>query len=89
MREYFKSTKAAEPLAVFRIGFGLMMLYSIMRFYFMGWIEKVYILPGFHFKYYGFEWVPKIGEHTYLLFFICAISSIMITIGYKLSLIHI
>ena len=86
MREYFKSTKAAEPLAVFRIGFGLMMLYSIVRFYFMGWIEKVYILPGFHFKYYGFEWVPKIGEYTYLLFFICAISSIMITIGYKYRL---
>ena len=86
MREYFKSTKAAEPLAVFRIGFGLMMFYSIMRFYFMGWIEKVYILPSFHFKYYGFEWVPKIGEYTYLLFFICAISSIMITIGYKYRL---
>ena len=86
MREYFKSTKAAEPLAVFRIGFGLMMFYSIMRFYFMGWIEKVYILPGFHFKYYGFEWVPKIGEYTYLLFFICAISSIMITIGYRYRL---
>ena len=86
MREYFKSTKAAEPLAVFRIGFGLMMLYSIMRFYFMGWIEKVYILPSFHFKYYGFEWVPKIGEYTYLLFFICAISSIMITIGYRYRL---
>ena len=86
MREYFKSTKAAEPLAVFRIGFGLMMLYSIMRFYFMGWIEKVYVLPSFHFKYYGFEWVPKIGEYTYLLFFICAITSIMITIGYRYRL---
>ena len=86
MREYFKSTKAAEPLAVFRVGFGLMMFYSIMRFYFMGWIEKVYVLPDFHFKYYGFEWVPKIGEYTYLLFFICAITSIMITIGFRYRL---
>ena len=64
MREYLKSNKAAEPLAVFRIGFGLMMLYSIMRFFFMGWIEKVYIKPDFHFKYYGFEWVPELGEYT-------------------------
>ena len=86
MREYLKSNKAAEPLAVFRIGFGLMMLYSIMRFFFMGWIEKVYIKPDFHFKYYGFEWVPELGEYTYLLFFICAITSIMITIGYKYRL---
>ena len=86
MRKYFKSTKLADPLAVFRIGFGLMMLYSIMRFHFMGWIEKVYIKPDFHFKYYGFEWVPELGEYTYLLFFICAITSIMITIGYKYRL---
>ena len=86
MRKYFKSTRLADPLAVFRIGFGLMMLYSIMRFYFMGWIEKVYIKPDFHFKYYGFEWVPELGEYTYLLFFICAITSIMITIGYKYRL---
>ena len=89
LREYFKSSKSASPLAVFRIGFGLMMLYSIMRFYFMGWIEKVYINPKFHFKYYGFEWVPDLGEFTYILFFICAITSIMITLGlkYKLSII--
>tara|TARA_B100001113_G_scaffold80048_1_gene63044 strand:+ start:1153 stop:2388 length:1236 start_codon:yes stop_codon:yes gene_type:complete len=52
----------------------------------MGWIEKVYIKPDFHFKYYGFEWVPELGEYTYLLFFICAITSIMITIGYKYRL---
>ena len=89
LREYFKSSKSASPLAIFRIGFGLMMLYSIMRFYFMGWIEKVYINPKFHFKYYGFEWIPDLGEFTYILFFICAITSIMITLGlkYKLSII--
>ena len=89
LREYFKSSKSAAPLAVFRIGFGLMMLYSIMRFYFMGWIEKVYINPKFHFKYYGFEWIPDLGEYIYILFFICAITSIMITLGlkYKLSII--
>ena len=66
LREYFQSTCGAEPLAVFRIGFGLMMLYSIMRFYFMGWIDKVYVKPNFHFKYYGFEWIPELGEYTYL-----------------------
>ena len=83
MREYLKSTKLADPLAVFRLGFGLMMLFSIMRFYFKGWIDKVYIKPNFHFKYYGFEWIPELGEFTYLLFIICAITSIMITIGWK------
>ena len=86
VREYFKSTCGAEPLAVFRIGFGLMMLYSIMRFYFKGWIDQVYIEPNFHFKYYGFEWIPKIGEYTYILFAMCALTAILITIGYKYRL---
>jgi len=83
LREYFQSTRGAEPLAVFRIGFGLMMLYSIMRFYFMGWIDKVYVKPNFHFKYYGFEWIPELGEYTYILFVLCALSSITIALGFK------
>ena len=50
----------------------------------MGWIDKVYIKPNFHFKYYGFEWIPELGEYTYMLFvFICAVSSIMIALGFK------
>jgi len=89
LREYFQSTCGAEPLAVFRIGFGLMMLYSIMRFYFMGWIDKVYVKPNFHFKYYGFEWIPELGEYTYILFVLCALSSITIALGlkYRISII--
>tara|TARA_B100000965_G_C19569900_1_gene748592 strand:+ start:293 stop:1642 length:1350 start_codon:yes stop_codon:yes gene_type:complete len=83
LREYFQSTRGAEPLAVFRIGFGLMMLYSIMRFYFMGWIDKVYVKPNFHFKYYGFEWIPELGEYTYILFVLCALASITIALGFK------
>jgi hypothetical protein len=83
IREYFNKKKESSPLAVFRIGFGLMMLFSIVRFYFKGWIPKIYIDPTFHFRYYGFEWVPHLEEYTYLLFLICGISSILIATGYK------
>ena len=62
--------KDPSPLAVFRIGFGIMMAISIVRFWSYGWIELLYLNPKFHFKYYGFEWVKVYGNLTYLIFFI-------------------
>ena len=80
---YTKEYNQASTLAFFRIGFGLLMCYSIIRFWSKGWIEELYLLPNFHFSYYGFEWVKPIGEYTYFIFIICFISSLLVTIGYK------
>ncbi|WP_422091830.1 HTTM domain-containing protein [Tenacibaculum ovolyticum] len=84
--KYIKNQTNAAPLAVFRILFGIMMLASIIRFWYNGWIEKLYLEPKFHFTYYGFEWVQPIGTYTYLLFILCGLSAIFITIGYKYRL---
>ncbi|MCH4823424.1 HTTM domain-containing protein [Gramella lutea] len=81
--KYFDSYTDAAPLAVFRIGFGIMMLASIIRFWLNGWIEKLYILPEFHFSYYGFEWVKPLGDFTYLLFIICGLAALFVALGYK------
>lgn len=70
-------------MAAFRIFFGLMMCFSIIRFWYHGWIESYYIIPKFHFKYYGFEFVQPWGEWIYLLFFICGLSAFLVAIGYK------
>ncbi|MBW1297441.1 HTTM domain-containing protein [Aquimarina litoralis] len=83
LSEYFKKNTEAAPLAVFRIFFGLMMFISIIRFWSYGWIEKLYVKPTFFFSYYGFDFVKPIGNYTYLVFIICAISSICITLGFK------
>ena len=80
---YFNKQTDASSLAVFRIGFGLLMLASTLRVWLKGWIKTLYVDPLFHFKYYGFEWVHSLGEWTYLLFFICALSSLCITLGFK------
>lgn len=71
------------PLAVFRIFFGILMLASMLRFAANGWIWKLYIEPQFFFSYYGFEWVKPLGEWTYLIFIICGLSAIFVSIGYK------
>jgi len=77
-----KQTKAA-PLAVFRVLFGFMMLASIIRFWANGWIQTLYIEPTFAFSYYGFDWLPLLGNYTYLLFFICGLAAFSIAIGYQ------
>jgi len=80
---YFKSYTEAAPLAVFRIFFGFMMCVSIIRFWSYGWIDKFYIQPDFHFKFYGFEWVQPFGVYTYLIFALCLLSAFCVMIGFK------
>ena len=89
VKKYINAYTDSSPLVIFRIGFGLMMLFSIIRFWSKGWIEKIYIEPSFHFTYYGFEWVKPLGDNIYILFILCAISSALIAIGlkYKLAII--
>ena len=59
------------------------MFVSIVRFWKNGWIQTLYIEPKFHFTYYGFSWINDFAGFTYILFFICALSSISICLGYK------
>ncbi len=83
LNTYRKTQTNAAPLAVFRVLFGLMMLASIIRFWANGWIDKLYIQPKFFFTYYGFSWVQPIGNYTYLIFAVCALSALFVSLGYK------
>jgi len=86
IKKYWQSDAEAAPLAVFRICFGLLMLASLLRFYANGWVEKLYLEPGFFFSYTGFEWVKPLGSWTYALFFFCGLCTILITLGYRYRL---
>ena len=68
LNTYLNKTTDVSPLVIFRIGFGIMMCYGIIRFWLKGWIETIYIEPDFHFSYFGFEWVKPLGNFT--LYFI-------------------
>tara|TARA_B100001057_G_scaffold500560_1_gene616323 strand:- start:10367 stop:11725 length:1359 start_codon:yes stop_codon:yes gene_type:complete len=70
-------------LAVFRISFGILMLLSMIRFWYNGWIKTLYIDPEFHFSYYGFGWIKVLGDYTYIIFIICSLASILVAVGYK------
>ena len=48
-------------LYAFRILFGLTLIYSLGRFWYYGWVEQFFIKPSFHFKYWGFAWIPDLS----------------------------
>ena len=72
------------PLVIFRLLFSALMFASLLRFWIKGWIHELYILPSFHFKYYGFEWVQSFGNPgMYLLFALVMLASVFMFIGFK------
>lgn len=76
------------PLATFRVCFGLMMCWSIIRFWSKGWIEELYLRPPFHFHYFGFEWIsPLPGNALYFVFGLMLLSAAGIMTGafYRVS----
>lgn len=82
MKKYFQESTSAAPLAVFRIVFGLLLFGSVIRFWAKGWIYELYIKPTYFFPFYGFEFVKPWGEYTYILFAICALSALMVALGF-------
>lgn len=80
---YLKTPVKAAPLAVFRVLFGSLMVYTTLRFVIQGWVDKYYVQPQFNFKYYGFEFVESLGPYTYILYLLSFIAALGIMLGYK------
>lgn len=69
-------------LGVFRAGYGLMMLVSVIRFWAKGWIEEIYLQPEMFFPFWGFEWIaPWPGVGMYVHFAVLGVLAALITIG--------
>lgn len=59
----------AAWLAAFRMLFGVTLAVSMLRFLFYGWVDRLYLQPRFHFKYWGFEFVQVLpGPWMYGVF---------------------
>ena len=72
----------AASLAVFRIGFGIIMMWEVYRYFSNEWIPLFYMDPDFYFKYYGFEWVqPWPGDGMYFHFAVLGLLALLVTIG--------
>ncbi|MEM1403042.1 MAG: HTTM domain-containing protein [Pseudomonadota bacterium] len=77
-------------LAVFRMLIGGLMCFGALRFMYNGWIERMYIEPDFHFKFWGFEWVAVPGPGgLYALYWGIALSAFLVAVGafYRVAII--
>ena len=84
--------RAAEEVsaasgALFRIGFGIVGVVLVVRFFARGWIETLLIEPAYHFSYPGFEWVRVWPEPwMHLHFLVIGLAALGIAIGYRYRL---
>lgn len=73
----------AAWLAALRIVLGAVLSVSMLRFVAYGWIDRFFVAPRFHFKYWGFDWVePLDGPRMYALFFGLAVLGFCVAIGF-------
>lgn len=75
---------AADSVAVFRIGFGLVAVYSSVRFLAKGWVDRLYLAPEHHLTYPGFGWVqpwPSPWMHLHVV--VLALLGGCIALGYR------
>ncbi|MBI2921789.1 MAG: HTTM domain-containing protein [Planctomycetes bacterium] len=69
---------------MFRIAFGGLMLWEVLRFFASNWIRGTYIRPVFHFTYDGFEWVrPWPGAGMYVHFAVIGAASLCVALGFQ------
>ena len=68
----------------FRIGFGIVGMVLVVRFFARGWIQSLLIEPAYHFSYPGFEWVRVWPEPWMQLhFLVIGLAALGITLGYR------
>ena len=96
IREGLFTPSDIASLIFFRICFGALGVWEVIRFFYHGWVEHLYAKAPFHFKYEYFTWVeawPGNGMHFHFLvvgvaaFFICIglfyrISAVIFFLGY-------
>ena len=81
IQQLFKAVPA-DSLAFFRVCFGFVLVWEVLRYFQYHWIDNYYIQPEFYFKYFGFEWVqPWADESMYLHFAALGVVAACVAMG--------
>jgi len=83
---YLTTPVDGASLALFRIGFGLIMAWEVWRYFSKGWIARYYIEPTFFFSYLPFI-RPWPGNGMYWHFWLLGFLALLIALGlyYRLA----
>jgi hypothetical protein len=87
-REYLLASVDGASLAVFRICFGLLMLWDVWQYWKSGWITSDYIEPTLHFTYFLFPCVRAWpGDGMYWHFGVLGLLAVLMAVGlfYRLA----
>ena len=69
-------------LAVFRVAFGLVMVWESYRYLSKGWVTEYFVAPLWNFPYVGFEWVVALpGDGMHWLFVLLGVAGLFIALG--------
>lgn len=83
-RAALTAPRDVAALAAFRVAFGAIVLVSALRFLAngYGWIDEMFVRPTFHFRYWGFGWVPLPSPGaTYALFVLLGVLGLFVALG--------
>ena len=82
MRQKLFETVSVESLVLFRIAFGLIIVWDGIRHFENKLIARYWLEPVFHFKYTGFAWVnPLPGPILYVAWLAIILAGIAISLG--------
>jgi vitamin K-dependent gamma-carboxylase len=74
-------------LVYFRVAFGALMIWCLLKYFRQDLIRSMYLEPRMHFTYLGFDWVkpwPAAGMYAHVL--VTAVSAACIMVGFKYRL---
>ncbi len=70
-------------LVAFRVFFGIVAMWSSLRFVLNGWVERFFSEPTYFFSFGGFEWVKVLPlSWMYAAFYVLSILGFMIAVGF-------
>ena len=73
----------AASLAVFRVAYGVVLVWEVLRYLSYGWVSEYYMEPDFHFRYIYFEWVePWAGGGMIAHFVVLGLLGLLIAVGW-------
>ena len=78
-----KASKSVAGLAVFRILFGALCAFAMLRGLSLGWIHSFYEEPTFFFSYWGFSWLKPLSPDGMLVLYVAsAVLAAMMSVGF-------
>jgi vitamin K-dependent gamma-carboxylase len=79
---YWSQPVDGASLAVYRLGFGLLLFGALVRFAAKGWVTAELLTPPGRFTHFGLAWVPRLTSVTaWLCFGVMLLTALLLAMG--------